>query len=462
MADKGGYTLRKQTFIKTAQYLKCKSVFEERRLILITGDAGSGKTAIAQRLLKDRKGRISANSFEIRHPEELRTVGHGTTILFDDIFGRYDEDVSMTIAWYSRTKKFEESSKRVFFVLTSREDIYSRCRDRTGLQFLEKFVIRLSSIKLTEEDRENVIAGFDYPFGANTSNYELFQACDIWSRLKQQTFLDVTSDVSETSLQTFFQDMFKKRKDLSFAIIMTLIFGNKLTEDNWKSSKLYEVAKKIGYDTNEKKFKMSLETLSKSLLEKDENSYSISSTIVLNEACNCSLKHYPEAFIDYCDLIFLDKLSKHFDNTDHVNIERLCGRLSLELNTIVNLKLFNLLKNDRTLQMFLENLSGCKEQLDMLLNSDFFWFSCWSNSFLVVEKLLQRMKGRKHIVETAVGCSSLEMMQRLLKRHLMQDSSEATNIPESPSIYEEMGMLYHNLNPIFSSILLHILELRSQ
>lgn len=76
MADKGGYTLRKQTFIKTAQYLKCKSVFEERRLILITGDAGSGKTAIAQRLLKDRKGRISANCFEIRHPEELRTVGH--------------------------------------------------------------------------------------------------------------------------------------------------------------------------------------------------------------------------------------------------------------------------------------------------------------------------------------------------------------------------------------------------
>lgn len=212
MADKGGYTLRKQTFIKTAQYLKCKSVFEERRLILITGDAGSGKTAIAQRLLKDRKGRISANSFEIRHPEELRTVGHGTTILFDDIFGRYDEDVSMTIAWYSRTKKFEESSKRVFFILTSREDIYSRCRDRTGLQFLEKFVIRLSSIKLTEEDRENVIAGFDYPFGANTSNYELFQACDIWSRLKQQTFLDVTSDVSETSLQTFFSGYVQKKK----------------------------------------------------------------------------------------------------------------------------------------------------------------------------------------------------------------------------------------------------------
>lgn len=198
-----------------------------------------------------------------------------------------------------------------------------------------------------------------------------------------------------------------------------------------------------------KKFKMSLETLSKSLLEKDENSYSISSTIIVNEACNCSLQHYPEAFIDYCDLIFLDKLSKHFDNMDHVHIERLCGRLCSELNTLVKLKLFNTLKNDRTLQIFLENLSGCKEQLDMFLNSDFFWFACWSNGFIIVERLLRRIKDRKSIVETAVGCSSLEMM-RLLKRYLTQDSSEATNtcIPESPSIYEEMGMLYHNLNPI--------------
>eukprot|EP00105_Crassostrea_gigas_P019344 XP_011437805.1 PREDICTED: uncharacterized protein LOC105335550 [Crassostrea gigas] len=439
MADRGGYALQKQTFIKTEQYLKCKSVFEEQRLILITGNAGSGKTTIAQRLLKDQIGRSSAHCFKICRPEELDFVGHGTTILFDDIFGRYDEDVLMTIAWYSRTKTLVEKSKRVFFILTSREDLYSRCSDRTELQFPEKFVVRLSSIELTKEDRENVIVGFDYPFGANTNNYELFQACDIWSRLKQETFLGVTSNVSETSLQNFFQDMFKRRKDLSFAILMTLIFGNKLTEDNWKSSKLYEVAKRIGYDTNEKKFKMSLDTLSKSLLEKDENSYSISSTIVVNEACKCSLKHYPEAFIDYCDLIFLNKLSKHFDNMDHVHIERLCGRLCSELNTLVKLKLFNTLKNDRTLQIFLENLSGCKEQLDMFLNSDFFWFACWSNSFIIVERLLRRIKDRKSIVETAVGCSSLEMM-RLLKRYLTQDSSEATNtcIPESPSIYEEM------------------------
>lgn len=437
MADKSDYALRKQTFIKTAQYLKCKSVLKEHRFILITGNAGSGKTTIAQRLLKDRKGRNSAHCFKICRPEELDIVGHGTTILFDDIFGRYDEDVSMTIAWYSRTKKLVETSKRVFFILTSREDIYSRCSDRAELQFPEKFVVCLSSIELTKEDQENVIAGFDYPFGANTSNPELFQTCDIWSRLKNQTFLGATSDVSETLLETFFQDMFKRRKDLSFAILMTLIFGNKLTEDNWKSSKLYEVANRIGYDTNEEKFKMALETLSTSLLEKDENSYSISSTMIVNEACNCLLKHYLEVFIDYCDLKFLDKLSRHFDNMDHVNIERLCRRLCLELNTLVKLKLFNILKNDRTLQIFLENLSDCEEQLDMFLNSGFFWFSCWSNSFLVVEKLLRRMKGRKHIVETAVGCSSLEMIG-LLKRHLIQDSSEETNIPESPSIYEEM------------------------
>lgn len=451
MVDKGDYALRKKTFIKTAQYLKCKSVFEEHRLILITGDAGSGKTTIAQRLLKDRKGRNSAHCFEICRPEELDIVGHGTTILFEDVFGRYDEDVSMTISWYSRTKKLVETSKRVFFILTSREDIYSRCSDRTELQFPEKFVVRLSSIELTKEDRENVIEGFDYPFGTNTSNPELFQTCDIWSRLKNQTFLGATSGVSETSLETFFQDMFKRRKDLSFAILMTLIFGNKLTEDNWKSSKLYEVAKKIGYDTNEKKFKMTLETLSKSLLEKDENSYSISSTIVINAACNCSLKHYPEAFIDYCDLKFLDKLSKHFDNMDHANIERLCRRLCLELNTLVELKLFNTLKNDRTLQIFLENLSNCEEQLDLFFNSDFFWFSCWSNSFLVVERLLRRMKGRKRIVETAVGCSSLEIV-RLLKRYLIQDSSEATNIPESPSIYEDMD------NPLSHCTVIEALE----
>lgn len=139
---------------------------------------------------------------------------------------------------------------------------------------------------------------------------------------------------------------------------------------------------------------------------------------------------------------------------DHANIERLCRRLCLELNTLVELKLFNTLKNDRTLQIFLENLSNCEEQLDLFFNSDFFWFSCWSNSFLVVERLLRRMKGRKRIVETAVGCSSLEIV-RLLKRYLIQDSSEATNIPESPSIYEDMGMLYHNLNPVLLCLVFH-------
>lgn len=140
--------------------------------------------------------------------------------------------------------------------------------------------------------------------------------------------------------------MFKRRKDLFFVIIMILIFGNKLIEDNWKFLKLYEVVKKIGYDINEKKFKMLLEILLKLLLEKDENFYFIFIIIVFNEVCNCLLKYYFEVFIDYCDLIFLDKFLKYFDNIDYVNIERFCGRLSLELNIIVNLKLFNLLKND--------------------------------------------------------------------------------------------------------------------
>lgn len=45
-------------------------------------------------------------------------------ILFDDIFGWYDEDVLMIIVWYLRMKKFEELSKRVFFILILREDIY--------------------------------------------------------------------------------------------------------------------------------------------------------------------------------------------------------------------------------------------------------------------------------------------------------------------------------------------------
>lgn len=140
--------------------------------------------------------------------------------------------------------------------------------------------------------------------------------------------------------------MFKRRKDLFFVILMILIFGNKLIEDNWKFLKLYEVVKRIGYDINEKKFKMLLDILLKLLLEKDENFYFIFSIIVVNEVCKCLLKYYFEVFIDYCDLIFLDKFLKYFDNMDYVYIERFCGRLCLELNILVKLKLFNIFKND--------------------------------------------------------------------------------------------------------------------
>lgn len=441
MAEKGGHTPRKQNFIKTAQYLRCKSVFEKHRLILITGAAGSGKTTIAQGLFKDRKSRNSTHCFEIQSPEELGTVGHGTAIFFDDIFGRYDEDVSMTMTWYSWTKKLVGMRKRCFFIFTSREDIYSQCRERKELRCFEDFVVSLSSIELTKEDREKVMADFQFPSSVDTSNFGLFQTCDVWNRLRNQTSLGVISDVSKASLETFFQDMFTRRKDLFFAILITLIFGNKLSEDDWKSPKTNEVAKRVGYDTNEEKIKMSLETLSASLLDRDESSYSISNVVIFDEACNFSLKHYPDVFIDYCNLQFLDKLSKYFESVVEVDRENLCNRLSSDLNDLVKLRLYNTLKKDNTLQIFLKNLSDCEEQMDMFLNSDFFWFSCWSDSHIASEILLRRMTNRKQIVEAAVDCSSSDFMLRLLKTHL-KDSSEAKNIPESPTIYEEMDNLW--------------------
>lgn len=54
----------------------------------------------------------------------------------------------------------------------------------------------------------------------------------------------------------------------------------------------------------------------------------------------------------------------------------------------------------------------------MFLNFDFFWFVCWLNSFIIVERFLWRIKDRRSIVEIVVGCSFLEMMC-LLKRYLI-------------------------------------------
>lgn len=50
-------------------------------------------------------------------------------IVFDDIFGWYDEDVLMIIVWYLWIKIFVEKSKRVFFILILREDLYFCCSD---------------------------------------------------------------------------------------------------------------------------------------------------------------------------------------------------------------------------------------------------------------------------------------------------------------------------------------------
>lgn len=84
----------------------------------------------------------------------------------------------------------------------------------------------------------------------------------------------------------------------------------------------------------------------------------------------------------------------------------------------------------------------------MLLNSNFFQFSYQSNNFLIIKKLLQKIKNKKHIIKTTINYNSLKIIQKLLKKHLIQNSSKTTNIPKSPNIYKKINILYHNLNPI--------------
>ncbi|XP_061197608.1 uncharacterized protein LOC133205754 [Saccostrea echinata] len=136
-------------------------------------------------------------------------------------------------------------------------------------------------------------------------------------------------------------------------------------------------------------------------------------------------------------------VSTNFDIINEVHIKILCKRLSTEVRMLTEKKLFNLLKNERTLREFIEELKEKEDELNEFFNSDFFRFTCWSDNVLTTEFLLRRMKDKRIIIENALDCCS-ETVRRALKKHLNSDSSEATAIPPSPTIYGERHGPFEN------------------
>ena len=435
MAEKRS-NLRRQAFIKTSQYFKCRSFLDSHNIILITGDAASGKTSIAKTLFKERKGRISGDCFQIQSPEELRLIGSSAkVVLFDDVFGRYAEDISMTSVWYSQIEKIRQmssGSRNIVFILTSAEDIFFRCKDRKHFNFLQDYVVPLSSIELRKDDCENVMKEIRCPYAAWPSDLGLFQICGVWTFFEnQQIPVDRTFKMSRASIDKFLEKVLQKEKDMFFAILIILVSGNNLSKKdvNLKSPKIKRVAKLIGYNIDKGIVTRALQKFE--LIE--ENTYSISSFVIFDAACTFSIKHYPDVFIETCELDVLDKLSKYFETIDEEHVEKLCRRLSSDLDRLIGQKLYNPLKNVRTLRIFLDILSNCEEKKNTFLNSDFLWFTCWSGSDLITESLLRRMIGRNTVIEKAIeGCSS-EVILTALKKCLRADDS-----PQSPNIYDAM------------------------
>ena len=435
MAEKRS-NLRRQAFIKTSQYIKCRSFLDSHNIILITGDAASGKTSIAKTLFKERKGRISGDCFQIQSPEELRLIGSSAkVVLFDDVFGQYTEDISMTSAWYSQIEKIRQmssGSRNIVFILTSAEDIFFRCKDRKNFNFLQDYVVPLSSIELGEDDCKNVMKEIRCPYASSPSDLGLFQICGVWTFFEnQQIPVDRTFKMSRASIDKFLEKVLQKEKDMFFATLIILVSGNNLSKKdvNLKSPKIKRVAKLIGYNIDKGIVTRALQKFE--LIE--ENTYSISSFVIFDAACTFSIKHYPDVFIENCELDVLDKLSKYFETIDEEHIEKLCQRLSSDLDRLIGHKLYNPLKNVRTLRIFLEILSNCEEKKDKFLNSDFLWFTCWSGSDLITESLLRRITGRNAVIEKAIeGCSS-EVILTALKKCLRADDS-----PQSPNIYDAM------------------------
>ncbi|XP_062612329.1 uncharacterized protein LOC134274100 [Saccostrea cucullata] len=412
-------------FVKTKLYKMCKSQLEEKRVAIIIGEACSGKTTYARRLFEEEKNKMKNRTcLEVTKPEEIDFVrGTQAVLFFDNIFGQYVENIELTLAWSNRMKNLADMVRRVTLILTSRSDIYHKCKNRKGFGFLDEFVVEISCKELNSVEEANIASSMGLTSFVKTqlSDLNLLQQCEVWGAGVTLLQKEGITNVSTASVNEYFESLKKTSKLRYCSLLLSLVHNNKLRENDLEKESTVEILKTIGQDVGKKsvnKTKATLQDLSHSLLKIRDCEYSFANSTLFHLASRFFVKQHPDVFVRFSSTECLETLSPLFDTVNEIHIQTLSETLAGEYVKMIQTKSFNVLKNERTLREFLFVMTRDKK-LDLFLKCDFFWYVCWSDSLLLLEMLLRKMSGRKEIIRNCLDCCSdhiKSVLQRFLER----------------------------------------------
>lgn len=439
------------SFVKTKLYEKCKSHLAEKGMVIIIGDMGTGKSTYAKKLFEEHNTKMKQRDcFEVTSPEEIEFMRSTRALYFDNIFGQHVESVKMTTAWLQWMPKLVEMKRRVPLILTSRSDIYHRCKHRKGFGFLDEFVVELSDKKLDSSEEENIARAMRLtsPLIFHPSDLGPLQQCEIraaripWLQEKK------AAAVSTTLLDEYFEDLKKNNPIQYVSLLLTLVNNNKFREEYLEKQTTVKILKIAGQGIGKRsiiEIKEALRYLSASMLMLQDNEYSFANNILFHIASKYFMRQHPDIFVTCSSIECLEILSPLFDTVNEVHSQTLSQKLAGQIENLILHKSFCLLKNERTLREFLAIISR-DEKLDLFFDSDFFWYICWCDSFLIIEMLLRKMSGRKEVVKNALEYCS-DHFKSALQRYIDRDHSEEIL---SPTIIRRKFLFY----TIYTNILI--------
>ena len=153
-------------FVKTKQYAKAKDILQDKNILILTGNPGEGKTAMAAHLaLEDNTRKENCIKLEsVRDWEDVDwSLRCFTTVIIDDIFGGIALDYERLREWKTVLSDIEQRAKdsELKVIITSRHYIKeeARCELDKITMFSDSagYTVYLDSKDLSSEEMKQML-----------------------------------------------------------------------------------------------------------------------------------------------------------------------------------------------------------------------------------------------------------------------------------------------------------------
>ncbi|XP_053405920.1 uncharacterized protein LOC128559037 [Mercenaria mercenaria] len=155
-------------YVETSAYGKAKDILKKKRIVVLTGHPGEGKTAMAARLALDMS-HIN-NCVNLSGPSDWRMLSSEldlkllNTVIIDDIFGDGALDQGLVSDWKRYLMEIERAARNGYLrvIITSRHYIFEESKEEiTSLPGMFKnengSVLLLTSADLSHDERHKIL-----------------------------------------------------------------------------------------------------------------------------------------------------------------------------------------------------------------------------------------------------------------------------------------------------------------